>query len=347
MPRDSPGIVHRVLRSRVSGWLGVVAGAAVIGGGYAAATGGTPVVGATVGATIGGTVYGFESFYVRSAAGAWLRRLPLTVFMVATTTVWLVLIASALQFVPPALEGDSGVADGGEERFGGDFLFSLMVSTAFNFVLRVRELIGGRVLGNFLLGRYYRPLRERRIFMFLDLADSTHLAERLGDIEAQELIRQFFFDIATPIAACGGETHRFIGDEVVVTWALGSPRDNGRCVRCAFDVQALMEQRADIYQARFGTVPRFRVGLHGGPVVASEVGDDKREIVYFGDTVNTAARLEALCKEHSREVLISGVLLEQLVLPTGVLTQDLGEVRVRGKEGALRVFALSRDNGSS
>ena len=58
-----------------------------------------------------------------------------------------------------------------------------------------------------------------------------------------------------------------------------------------FDIQELIVAQSPHYEAEFGVVPRFRAGIHGGPVVASEVGDDKREIVYFGDTVNTAARL--------------------------------------------------------
>jgi len=40
-------------------------------------------------------------------------------------------------------------------------------------------------------------------------------------------------------------------------------------------------------------VPKFRIGIHGGSVVAGEVGDHKREIVYFGDTINTA---DGICR---------------------------------------------------
>ncbi len=75
-------------------------------------------------------------------------------------------------------------------------------------------MVGGRVLFNFLLGRYNRPLREERVFMFLDLAGSTPLAEKMGDLAIHSLIGRFFFDIARPIAEHQGETHRYIGDEV-------------------------------------------------------------------------------------------------------------------------------------
>ncbi len=66
-------------------------------------------------------------------------------------------------------------------------------------------------------------------------------------------------------------------------------------------------------------VSEFRIGMHGGSVVASEVGDDKREIVYFGDTINTAARLEQMCKQLKRAFLVSGELLSRMSLSSDIL----------------------------
>ena len=65
---------------------------------------------------------------------------------------------------------------------------------------------------------------------------------------------------------------------------------------CVFAIDAALTAHAESYRSRFGVVPEFRAGLHGGPVVASQVGDSKQEIVYFGDTINTAARIQGECK---------------------------------------------------
>ena len=111
---------------------------------------------------------------------------------------------------------------------------------------------------------------------------------------------------------------------------------------CVFDIQALTRVLADRYRSRFGVVPRFRVGMHGGVVVASEIGDEKREIVYFGDTVNTAARLGALCKKVEREFLISASLLRVLPVPGWVRVEPLGQFALEGKAEALEVCALDR-----
>ncbi|MGK0168919.1 MAG: adenylate cyclase [Gammaproteobacteria bacterium] len=64
-------------------------------------------------------------------------------------------------------------------------MFSILVGLVLNAVLRIRLLVGPRVLGNFLIGRYYRPRREDRVFMVLDIVDSTDMTERLGDLRAQ------------------------------------------------------------------------------------------------------------------------------------------------------------------
>jgi len=193
----------------------------------------------------------------------------------------------------------------------------------------------------FLFGRYHRPKRESRVFIFLDLADSTQLAEQLGDLEVQSLISRFFFDIAQPVNRHRGETHRYIGDEVVITWPLEKAIENARCIRCVLDIQTTMQKRADWYQRKFGLVPRFRIGMHGGPIVASEIGDHKREIVYFGDTINTAARLCSACKELGTDILISQSLTEQITLPGQTTISEGRKIHLAGKSEPVEVVSIT------
>ena len=55
---------------------------------------------------------------------------------------------------------------------------SFVISIMFNVITRIDEMLGRGVLAKFFTGYYYRPREEERIFMFLDLAGSTELAER-------------------------------------------------------------------------------------------------------------------------------------------------------------------------
>lgn len=322
-------------------WLGTMVFAAAAGSMYGVIVGGTPVIGATAGLLIGGMVMGLEIFFIQSAPGAVIRRLPLAGLLVVSSALWVVLIFIGLQLAP-RIHGVEPYGDNyTETTLTQDMVFALSVSFLINAVLRVRTLVGPRVLSNFLLGRYYRPLREQRIFMFLDMADSTQLAETMGDLQVQSLIRRFFQDVAGPVIDHGGETHRYIGDEVVVTWPLrGDDRDRA-CIHCVLAIRAALLRRARQYEKRFGVVPKFRVGMHGGDVVASEVGEDKREIVYFGDTINTTARLASACKTVGHDFLVSKVLADRIGLPEAVETIALDPLTLTGKEEPFAVIALA------
>jgi len=70
-----------------------------------------------------------------------------------------------------------------------------------------------------------------------------------------------------------------------------------RCLDCVFAARDRIAEKADSYRQEFGSIPLFRAGLHAGPVVISECGNSRRQMAYFGDTVNVAARLQVRCKE--------------------------------------------------
>ncbi|KAA3623536.1 MAG: adenylate/guanylate cyclase domain-containing protein [Proteobacteria bacterium] len=306
-------------------WLVVSVLAALVGAAYGHIEDASWTAGAATGFVIGALLVGFEMFIVERRVGKPLRRLPLPLFVLVTSLAWASLIAAALFVVPPLFRQPAV-----NDTFLQDFVFSFMVGLGFNGALRTISLVGRRVLFNFLIGRYNRPLRERRVFMFLDIKDSTFMAEQLGDLEVQSLIAEFFADIAAPIARHGGETHRYIGDEVVVTWEFDDAVRDARCIRCVFAIDAMARSRATHFLERYGFAPEYRIGMHGGSVVAGEVGDGKREIVYFGATVNTAARLCTACKQLDRHFLASDALLSHIALPTGVEVTPIGEIALAG-----------------
>ena len=76
-------------------------------------------------------------------------------------------------------------------------------------------------------------------------------------------------------------------------------------------------------------MPEVRIVLHAGPVVAGECGDAKLSIVYLGDTLNTAARIEETAKTLGHDVLISDDLLARLDLPPSLRADPLGATAAR------------------
>lgn len=297
---------------------------------------------AAQGALITSLVFSFEIFVAQGPASEPLRRARFAVvlFTKALITTGLILLAygiGGLVLFHDRFEGAAAL-----HNLARDTAFALFVALVLQFILMVRDVVGGRVLTNIILGRYHRPLKEERIFMFLDVSGSTALAESMGGLGAYAMISRFFFDVAQETARFGGETHEYIGDEVVVTWPLLGGPENARCLACYFAICDRMAARAAHYQRDFGQVPGFRVGLHGGPIVAGECGDDKREIVYFGDTINTAARIQQACKAYDQPLLLSGDLIRRMELPPDCTATSLGQVKLRGREKEIEIFTVER-----
>jgi adenylate cyclase len=277
----------------------------------------------------------------RSRLGSVLRRLPLSVEFVIKAlamTAALATVATGLEFVLyPFPLSRRWLADELPLIVGIGFSASLFVGAIFEF----RRMIGGRVLGSFLLGTYHRPRREQRIVMFLDIADSTALAEQLGEVRVHDLITRFFFDIDEPIADQDGEVHAYVGDEVIVTWPLSEDPDrNARSLRCFFAIEEKMVDFAPSYAREFGVVPRFRAGIHAGPVVVSECGVAKRQIAYYGDTMNVAARLCEHSKAAGEILLASADMLRSTAVPHGLSVGRHASLMLRGRRTPVEAYAV-------
>lgn len=279
--------------------------------------------------------------YFISRGARWVRRWPLVVELMVRSLAMAVVIATATVALEVIIY-DHRIERGWLLRdypliIGFAFAGSMLVGAIYELV----RLVGGRVLLNVILGRYRRPIREQRVLLFLDLVGSTTLAERMGELRVQDLLTRFFFDIDPAIVAHGGEVHAYVGDEVIVSWPVAA-KPTRRPVDCCFAISDRIRALADRYASEFGVVPEFRAGLHAGAVVISECGDSRRQVAYFGDTVNVAARLQAHCKDVSRPLLVSGDLLRLLRPGHDWLVEALGPTRLRGRAAPIEVYAIER-----
>jgi adenylate cyclase len=292
--------------------------------------------GAMTGAVIASILTSFDGAVAGGPLGAPLRGAPFTVNVAIKTGVYLLVILFALAlgervFPPPVRRGI--------ER--QDVLFSLAAAFVFVFMLDVNRLLGQNVLLNFIIGRYYSPRLESRVFLFLDMEGSTGLAERLGPLAFHRLVNRFVYDLTQPIVAARGEIHSYVGDEMIATWKLKEGIAHARCIAACFAAIDRLARAAPEYRREFGAAINVRAGLHCGPVVTGEMGSVKKEIVFLGDTVNTAARIQDLCRQTGDRVLASADLMDRLQLPPGVAKRSLGDLRLRGKGADLELYALT------
>lgn len=286
-------------------------------------------------------VGGYLLFVRDGLARTWFRRLGFWSDLALSSTIVLVLflLGRGVGQVATTLDPGRLASSFGERHLLFALPFFAVLSVAIQFVVQMNRMIGANVLGYFMAGVYRHPAAEERVFLFLDLAGSTQLAERLGSARYFELLRRVVDDLTEPVLDTQGEIYQYAGDEVVITWPLAAGVRDANCVRCFFAVAAAIARSAPRYERDFGVVPRFRGGLHGGRVTAGELGDLRQQIVFVGDILNTAARLEEHAKREGLELVASEAIVARVALPAALAARPCGALALRGKER--RVAACS------
>ena len=208
------------------------------------------------------------------------------------------------------------------------------------FYTEVSENLGQGVLNNFFKGKYHTPVEEERIFMFLDMKSSTTIAESIGHVKYFQMLRAYFSDLSDPIIKHSGEIYQYVGDEIVVSWKLKNGIQNNNCIHCFFAMKEEIKKQIKKYNERFGLLPEFKAGFHFGKVTTGEIGVIKKAIIFTGDVLNTAARIQGLCNEYKVELLISGTLVEKLDLTSQFQVKALGESQLRGRGEKIKLFTI-------
>lgn len=221
--------------------------------------------------------------------------------------------------------------------------FYVLVVDLFMIMLRqVNLLLGENKLMLLLMGKFYTPREEERVFMFLDLQSSTQLAEKLGHIRYSKLIQDCFNDLGV-VAENEAEIYQYVGDEVVLTWKLQEGLRKQNCLKAYYNFKQQLAQKQNYYEETYGALPFFKAGMNEGLVTVTEVGKYKKEIAYHGDAINTAARIQGKCNEFNQELLISENLKTKLAL-TGYSFNKLGSVELRGKNKEVGIYAVTLNN---
>ena len=219
-------------------------------------------------------------------------------------------------------------------------IYFFIVGVLIEIFYEIDSKLGKGVFVKFLLGRYFKPKEEERIFLFMDLKSSTHYAEKLGHFKYSRLIQDCFKDLTYAVKKNRGNIYQYVGDEAVLTWKLKNGVKDRRCIQLFFDFRNTIENRKTYYMHEYGMLPEFKASAHVGKVMVAEVGDLKSEIAYHGDAINTAARIQGLCNTYRAKLLISLDLLVKLESENGNLKEFtyLEKVLLTGKEIPVDIY---------
>jgi adenylate cyclase len=280
----------------------------------------------------------FEAYVMDGPYGRWLRAKRFVVVLAARLAAWFAIIGIGLAAMRTALPIPDDVPIWG---FVADLAYGFALVGVAIAYLATDRLLGRGNLWRLLTGRYHRPREEERIFLFLDMEGSTAAAERLGAARFLELLAACVLDATPALLGARGEIYRYVGDEIVVTWPMDRPGVADRALEGAIAALTALDSRAGLYESRFGVVPRFRGGLHGGTVAVGEIGDARREIVFLGDAVNVAKRLETAARDRGKRLVMSQAVAERLDDGAArARLEDLGAIALAGKSAPLRAFAM-------
>jgi adenylate cyclase len=205
-------------------------------------------------------------------------------------------------------------------------------------IIEINEKYSPGVFVDIMLGKYVQPKDEKRIIMFIDLKDSTAIAEKLGHKEYFKFIRDFIYFISIGLMEYGGRIYQYVGDEIVVSWP-DTRRNAKKCIYALIEARKSVHKHLNNFVSNFGIVPEFKAGIHVGEVTIGEIGIIKKDLVMSGDTMNTTARIRTACNELNQKFIVSKDFLDQISLKNWQ-AESLGPIELKGKNSSLELFAL-------
>ena len=206
-----------------------------------------------------------------------------------------------------------------------------------------------------LLSRYFSPNLAERLAsdpdavdlggqrreitsLFSDIADFTSMVETLDLEIVAPLLNEYLGGMTEIVFAHGGTVVKIIGDAMHVLF--GAPADQpdhaARAVACALELDAYAQVFRARWRERGVALGVTRLGIEAGPAIVGNFGSGKFfDYTAYGDTVNTAARLEAANKQLGTRICVGESVVSRVA---GFKGRPIGDLLLRGRKEPLRAF---------
>jgi len=178
--------------------------------------------------------------------------------------------------------------------------------------------------------------------LFCDIRSFTAMSEKMSAEDVVSLLNRYFTALGQCITVHHGIINKYIGDAIMAIFGAPVSSENSAldAYKAALDMRkALVHVNKDLTAVGLPEV-HFGIGIHTGPVFAGTIGAENRmEYTVIGDTVNTASRLESLCKTYKVDLLLSQAAAQKCKLTDGALT-FVDDAQIRGKAEPMKVFTV-------
>ena len=184
------------------------------------------------------------------------------------------------------------------------------------------------------------PGGERREIatLFTDIAGFTPLVESLDPQQLASLLSGYLEGMTEVVFAHEGTVAKIIGDAIHVLFGAPAEQHDAatRAIACALALDAFAQDYCREWLARGVALGGTRIGVHAGPAIVGNFGGGRLfDYTAYGDTINAAARLEAVNKQLGTRICVSAAAAERA---DGFCGRPVGDLRLRGKSETLRAF---------
>ena len=200
----------------------------------------------------------------------------------------------------------------------------------------VGQQSGGRVLE----GQIQRGSGEtiRAVIWLCDLRGFTNLSEQLPRDELIDLLNCYFGPMCDAVAGEGGEILKFIGDAMLAIFPTGddAARTCAAALRATDKAQAALAEENHRRETAHRPQIDYGLALHVGDVMYGNIGSDTRlDFTVIGPAVNLTARIESMCRQLGRQLLLSAEFVEA----SRIEAQSLGVFSLKGVGADQEIFA--------
>ncbi len=176
--------------------------------------------------------------------------------------------------------------------------------------------------------------------LFVDIRGFTTMSEVLEPEQVVEILNEYLSLTTKSIFDNSGTLDKFVGDATMAVFnsPFNLPDYEFKAVCAAMDIVNGGKALEKTLMEKYGRTVGFGVGVNVGPAVVGNIGCEFRmDFTAIGDTVNTAARLEANAKKG--QVLISDALYERV--KDRVEVAEIGEIPLKGKSKGVFVYEVT------
>lgn len=193
---------------------------------------------------------------------------------------------------------------------------------------------------------YYWGVEQDVVVMFVDLRNFTGITESQLAYDVVYLLNSYLDQASSAIRAEGGYVDKFIGDGIMAIFGMDSSPETGarQALAACKRIEAVMKSLDAEKGPQFQDPIRLGIGLHLGPAILGRIGaagtaGSQGGLTALGDVVNTASRLETENKTHDSFLVVSKAVIDAAA--ARVDGAETAEIKIRGKEKPLQIFALS------